>query len=102
MPLFSRCVGLFSEITQMNNPITIYGYAEGCPACTELKQLLDLLSIPYEFLSIGRESRERAILRDAGYETVPQAFSATGEALGGLSEFRKVARLGIQAAGMSG
>lgn len=86
----------------MQEPIHVWGYAEGCPACTDLKALLDLLSIPYEFHDITRNSPERAALRDAGFKTVPQAFTADGRGLGDLSDFRKAARLGIQAAGHLG
>lgn len=86
----------------MSDKITVYGYPEGCPACDQLKQLLTLLSIPFEFIPIAPESRERAILRDAGYGTVPQAFDPSGASLGGLSDFRKVARLGLQAGGLLG
>lgn len=87
----------------MFDKLTIYGYASGCPACDNLKALLDNLGVQYDFIAIGPESRERAILRDAGYDTLPQAFEAlTGRSLGGYSDFRKVARLGLQAGGMLG
>lgn len=86
----------------MIEPIKVWGYAEGCPACDELKTLLDLLSIPYDFIDITKNSPERAALKDAGFKTVPQAFTAQGRGLGDLSDFRKAARLGIQAAGCLG
>jgi len=86
----------------MTNKLTIFGYAEGCPACDDLKSLLDLLNIPYTFHHTAPESHARASLRAEGYATLPQVFSPSGEALGGYSEFRKTARLGIQAAGLLG
>lgn len=85
----------------MTSPIHIWGYNEGCPACTDLKALLDLLSIPYVFHEC-RGTGERSALRDAGFQTVPQVFTEDGRGLGDLSDFRKVARLGIQAAGLLG
>lgn len=84
----------------MNDKMTIYGYAEGCPACDDLKTLLDLLSIPYDFIPVERGGDVREAMRDLGYTTLPQAFDRSERSLGGLSEFRKVARLGLCAAGM--
>ena len=92
--------GAFFESITMTNKLTIFGYAEGCPACDDLKSLLDLLNIPYTFHHTAPESHARASLRAEGYATLPQVFSPSGEALGGYSDFRKVARLGIQAAGL--
>ena len=86
----------------MSSKLTIFGYAEGCPACDDLKSLFDLLSVPYTYHAIARDSPARASLRASGYETLPQVFSPSGEALGGYSDFRKTARLGIQAAGLLG
>ncbi|WP_422049743.1 glutaredoxin family protein [Shimia sp.] len=86
----------------MSNPLTVYGYDNGCPACDDLKQLLTLLSIPFDFIAVAPDSRERAVLREAGYETVPQVFTPSGVSVGGLSDFRKVARLGLQAGGLLG
>lgn len=85
----------------MNTTLHVWGYNEGCPACTDLKQLLDLLSIPYVFYEC-RGTSERAALKDAGYKTVPQVFTEDGRSCGDLSDFRKTARLGIQAAGLMG
>lgn len=87
----------------MTTSIFIYGYAEGCPACDQLKSLLDLLGVPYEFRPVGRESILRSRLKAQGYDTLPQAFeAATGRSLGDYSDFRKVARLGLQAGGLLG
>lgn len=83
--------------------IFIYGYAEGCPACDNLKALLDLLGVPYDFTPVERHSALRERLKAEGYDTLPQAFEvATGRSLGGYSDFRKVARLGLQAGGLLG
>ena len=84
----------------MSDKLIIFGYASGCPACDDLKSLLDLLSIPYNYGTVERDSPVRATLRDAGFDTLPAIFSPSGESLGGYSEFRKTARLGIQAAGL--
>lgn len=87
----------------MTTSIFIYGYAEGCPACDNLKALLDNIGVQYTFTPVGRDSPLRKLLREQGYDTLPQAFCArTGRSLGDYSDFRKVARLGIQAAGMLG
>lgn len=87
----------------MTPSIFIYGYAEGCPACDQLKQLLALLGVPYEYRPVERQSALRESLMVEGYTTLPQAFeTATGRSLGGYSDFRKVARLGLQAGGLLG
>ena len=87
----------------MTPQIFIYGYAEGCPACDNLKGLLDNIGVPYSFTPVGRDSPLRRLLKEQGYDTLPQAFEArTGRSLGGYSDFRKVARLGLQAAGLMG
>lgn len=76
----------------MNTPIHVWGYATGCPACTDLKTLLDTLGVPYVFHDITRNSPERAALRDAGFHTVPQAFTQEGLHLGDWSEFKMMAK----------
>jgi glutaredoxin len=87
----------------MTPSIFIYGYADGCPACDQLKSFLDLVGVQYDYRPVERGSALRERLRDAGYATLPQAFeSLTGRSLGGYSDFRKVARLGLQAGGMLG
>lgn len=87
----------------MNEPIIIFGYSEGCPACDQLKSLLDLLGVQYDFRPVARGSALRARLKAEGYDTLPQAVEATtGRSLGGYSDFRKVARLGLQAGGLLG
>ena len=75
--------------------IHVWGYANGCPSCTDLKALLDLLKVPYVFHAIDRNSPERAALRDAGFNTVPQVFTAEGLHLGDYSEFRRAATTAI-------
>lgn len=69
----------------------IWGYAEGCPACTKIKALCDLLGVTYEFHDIARDGRERAALRDAGFDTVPQVFTPDGGHVGDWQGFRKAA-----------
>jgi glutaredoxin len=87
----------------MTPSIILFGYADGCPACDQIKSLLDLLGVPYDYRPVERGSALRERLRDEGYETLPQAFeAATGRSLGGYSDFRKVARLGLQAGGLLG
>lgn len=55
-------------------PLHVWGYATGCPACTDLKALLDLLGLPYVSHDIGKSSWERAALKDAGFKTVPPSL----------------------------
>ena len=87
----------------MNQPIIVYGYATGCPACDQIKTLLDVLGVQYDYRPVERESGLRRALRDAGVATLPCAIEApTGRILGGYSDFRKVARLGLQAGGLLG
>ena len=78
----------------MTNLIHVWGYPEGCPACTNLKTLLDLLGVPYVFHGIDRNGPERAALRDAGFATVPQIFTTDGLHLGDYSDARKAALTG--------
>jgi glutaredoxin len=59
--------------------------AEGCPACTNLKAFFDLTGVSYEFHAIDRDSPERAALRGAGFDTVPQVFTPAGLHLGDWS-----------------
>ena len=87
----------------MNQPIIVYGYPSGCPACDQLKALLDVLGVQYEYRDVERESYLRRALRANGVATLPCAVEApTGRILGGYSDFRKVARLGLQAGGLLG
>lgn len=74
----------------MTTKVHVWGYAEGCPSCTNLKSLFDLLRVPYQFHDIDRNSPERAALRDAGFYTVPQVFTPEGLHLGDFSTYRKV------------
>lgn len=75
--------------------IHVWGYSEGCPACDKLKEILDLLGLPYQYHAIPRESPEREALRDAGFDTVPQVFTSDGAAMGGLLELRRAAIGGV-------
>lgn len=86
----------------MTQQLHVWGYSEGCPACTDLKALLSTLGIPFVYHSITRGSPEREALRGAGFATVPQVFDPLGNHLGDLSTYRKAARLGIQGAGHLG
>ena len=95
--------GVFFKVHTMNQPIIVYGYASGCPACDQLKALLDLIGVQYDYRPVERGSGLRRALRDAGVATLPCAVEApTGRILGGYSDFRKVARLGLQAGGLLG
>lgn len=71
----------------MTEKLHVWGYAEGCPACTKLKSLFDLLNVPHQFHPIDRNSSERAALKDAGFDTVPQVFTTAGLHLG-FSDYR--------------
>lgn len=73
----------------------VWGYEQGCPSCDELKALLTLLKVPFEFHAIERECAARASLRDAGFKTVPQVFTPNGTSLGGFSELRRAGAAGI-------
>lgn len=87
----------------MTPPIIIFGYPEGCPACDNLKSLLGLLGVPFEYRPVERQSALRESLLAEGYATLPQVFcGTTGRSLGDYSDYRKVARLGLQAGGLLG
>jgi glutaredoxin len=75
----------------------IWGYATGCPACSNLKALFDLLKVPYVFYPITPDSHARNELRKAGFDTVPQVFTQSGDHLGDFSTFKMGAVSAIQA-----
>ena len=54
--------------------IDIFGYAEGCPACEELKTFLRAKNIPFQSINMERDSQLRDHFRDLGYATVPICF----------------------------
>jgi len=76
-------------------PLQVYGYPSDCPACDKLKALLELLMVPFTFYAIERESRERAILRDQGFKTVPVVFTAEGRSVGDYGTLRRAAHAGV-------
>lgn len=80
----------------MTDQLHVWGYAEGCPACTNLKSLLDLLKVPYVFHAIDRDSPHRAALRDAGFATVPQVFTQAGDHVGDYQVFRGAAVAAVE------
>lgn len=79
----------------MTSPIHVWGYATGCPACTNIKTLFSLLNIDHTFHAIEPDSRERNLLREAGFSTVPQVFTLDGEHLGDWSTFRQAASAAV-------
>ena len=54
--------------------IDIFGYAEGCPACDELKAFLTYKNIPFQSINMDRDSQLRDHFRDLGYATVPICY----------------------------
>lgn len=54
--------------------IDIFGYANGCPACDELKTFLTSKNIPFQSINMERDSQLRDHFRDLGYATVPICF----------------------------
>ena len=54
--------------------IDIFGYAEGCSACEELKTFLKSKNIPFQSINMERDSQLRDHFRDLGYATVPICF----------------------------
>lgn len=81
----------------MTTQLHVWGYTEGCPSCTRIKELFDNLGVPYVFHAIDRGSPERAALRDAGFATVPQVFTPEGLHVGDYQVFRKAAVASITA-----
>lgn len=79
----------------MADELIIYGYPSGCPACDQAKDVLEVLGLPYEFRPVERHSALRKRLLDLGADTLPSIYTASGAPLGGASELRKAARLGV-------
>jgi glutaredoxin len=69
-------------MTERTAEIHVWGYADGCPACTSTKNLLDMLGVPYQFHPVERTCWKRESLRNAGFATVPQIFTSDGLHLG--------------------
>ncbi len=80
----------------MTTHLHVWGYADGCPACTNLKTLLTLLGFSFTFHSIHRDGAQRAALRDAGFDTVPQVFTPEGLHIGDYQVFRKAAGAAVE------
>lgn len=81
----------------MTTKLHVWGYLDGCPACTNLKALLSVSGVEFVFHAIDRNSPERAALRDAGFDTVPQVFTAEGIHLGDYQTFKVAAKAAVEA-----
>ena len=61
--------------------LKVYGYKEGCYACTELKVLLTRYNIPYEFFEVEKGNH--------CFKSVPQVFNPGGTYVGDYNTIRK-------------
>lgn len=71
-----------------NQQMTIFGYAEGCPACDQLKLFLTERNIPFQSVNMERDSELRDQFRQLGYATVPICY-VDGWHVGGKDEVIK-------------
>lgn len=45
-----------------------------CPQCSQAKQYLDHLNVPYQVVDIETDTQAREFVKSAGHRTVPQIY----------------------------
>lgn len=70
--------------------LTVYSKTV-CPQCSQTKQYLDHLNIPYQVINIETDAQAREFVKSAGHRTVPQIY--LGDEIfvkGGWTELKKL------------